>query len=204
MFCLQVLPSNPPCLLRPPRWKSEPITQKVVSPVRRSTLFCFLPLQPRPTAELDRSGDRVYSGTMEMVKQVVQLKNDVKTLPASQYPNAVKVAPSLRVLECFKYLFMFLTASVDACRRWASVCAVWFRVWMRCCPLCTAPSPQRWVKVWTIRGQIVLWIVFSIRFLNTMLIFLNKKCVYNKNLHEFIYIFQLWSSHFSSYRTVKK
>ncbi|XP_020564929.1 protein-tyrosine kinase 2-beta isoform X1 [Oryzias latipes] len=46
--------------------------------------------QPRPTAELDRSGDRVYSGTMEMVKQVVQLKNDVKTLPASQYPNAVK------------------------------------------------------------------------------------------------------------------
>uniref|UniRef100_A0A8C7Y503 non-specific protein-tyrosine kinase n=1 Tax=Oryzias sinensis TaxID=183150 RepID=A0A8C7Y503_9TELE len=76
------------------RQKKEMLMDKLwlelVAPVRRSTLLCFLPLQPRPTAELDRSGDRVYSGTMEMVKQVVQLKNDVKTLPASQYPNAVK------------------------------------------------------------------------------------------------------------------
>ncbi|KAG8004507.1 Protein-tyrosine kinase 2-beta [Nibea albiflora] len=46
--------------------------------------------QPRPTAELDRSGDQVYTGVMEMVKQVVQLKNDVNTLPASEYLNAVK------------------------------------------------------------------------------------------------------------------
>ncbi|KAM4559557.1 protein-tyrosine kinase 2-beta-like [Odontesthes bonariensis] len=46
--------------------------------------------QPRPTAEMDRSGDQVYTGVMAMVKQVVQLKNDVNTLPASEYPNAVK------------------------------------------------------------------------------------------------------------------
>ncbi|KAE8278305.1 Protein-tyrosine kinase 2-beta [Larimichthys crocea] len=46
--------------------------------------------QPRPTAELDRSGDQVYTGVMAMVKQVVQLKNDVNTLPASEYLNAVK------------------------------------------------------------------------------------------------------------------
>ncbi|TKS66470.1 Protein-tyrosine kinase 2-beta [Collichthys lucidus] len=45
---------------------------------------------PRPTAELDRSGDQVYTGVMAMVKQVVQLKNDVNTLPASEYLNAVK------------------------------------------------------------------------------------------------------------------
>ncbi|KAK2880314.1 protein-tyrosine kinase 2-beta-like isoform X1 [Channa argus] len=47
--------------------------------------------QPLPTAEMDRSGDRVYTGVMAMVKKVVQLKNDVNTLPASEYPNAVKV-----------------------------------------------------------------------------------------------------------------
>ncbi|XP_070711842.1 protein-tyrosine kinase 2-beta-like isoform X1 [Pempheris klunzingeri] len=47
--------------------------------------------QPRPTAELDRTGDQVYTGVMAMVKQVVQLKNDVNALPASEYPNAVKV-----------------------------------------------------------------------------------------------------------------
>ncbi|XP_037617484.1 protein-tyrosine kinase 2-beta-like [Sebastes umbrosus] len=55
--------------------------------------------QPQPTAELDRSGDQVYTGVMAMVKQVVQLKNDVNMLPASEYPNAVKsVGITLRSL----------------------------------------------------------------------------------------------------------
>ncbi|XP_068446539.1 protein-tyrosine kinase 2-beta-like [Clinocottus analis] len=48
--------------------------------------------QSRPTAELDRSGDQVYTGVMAMVKQVVKLKNDVNVLPASEYPNAVRAA----------------------------------------------------------------------------------------------------------------
>ena len=48
-------------------------------------------LQQAPTAELDRSGDLVYRGVMAMVKDVVELKNNVSTLPASEYPNAVKV-----------------------------------------------------------------------------------------------------------------
>ncbi|XP_029301237.1 protein-tyrosine kinase 2-beta-like [Cottoperca gobio] len=46
--------------------------------------------QPLPTAEMDRSGDQVYTGVMAIVKRVVQLKNDVNALPASEYPNAVK------------------------------------------------------------------------------------------------------------------
>ncbi|CAG06663.1 unnamed protein product, partial [Tetraodon nigroviridis] len=46
--------------------------------------------KPRPTAELDRAGDEVYTGVMAMVKQVVQLKNDITTLPSSEYPNSVK------------------------------------------------------------------------------------------------------------------
>lgn len=50
--------------------------------------------QSQPTAELDRSGDEVYAGVMAMVRQVVQLKNDVSALPASEYPTAVKVRPS--------------------------------------------------------------------------------------------------------------
>ncbi|XP_056157026.1 protein-tyrosine kinase 2-beta [Lampris incognitus] len=55
--------------------------------------------QPLPTAVLDRSGDQVYTGVMAMVKEVVQLKNDVNTLPASQYPSAVKaVGLTLRSL----------------------------------------------------------------------------------------------------------
>uniref|UniRef100_A0A8D3BN45 non-specific protein-tyrosine kinase n=1 Tax=Scophthalmus maximus TaxID=52904 RepID=A0A8D3BN45_SCOMX len=72
------------------------------------TARCFV-LQPRPTAELERSGDQVYTGVMVMVKQVVQLKNDVGTLPASEYPSAVRVGPSIlthknAVLNVLEYL----------------------------------------------------------------------------------------------------
>uniref|UniRef100_A0AAR2JS85 non-specific protein-tyrosine kinase n=1 Tax=Pygocentrus nattereri TaxID=42514 RepID=A0AAR2JS85_PYGNA len=47
-------------------------------------------LLPAPTAELDRSEDQVYHNVMEMVKVVVQLKNDVNTLPPSEYVGVVK------------------------------------------------------------------------------------------------------------------
>uniref|UniRef100_A0A671N106 non-specific protein-tyrosine kinase n=1 Tax=Sinocyclocheilus anshuiensis TaxID=1608454 RepID=A0A671N106_9TELE len=54
---------------------------------------------PAPTAELDRTDDMVYHNVMEMVKVVVQLKNDVNTLPASEYVTVVKsVGMTLRCL----------------------------------------------------------------------------------------------------------
>ncbi|KAI4877546.1 hypothetical protein NFI96_019012 [Prochilodus magdalenae] len=56
-------------------------------------------VQPAPTAELDRSEDKVYLSVMELVKVVVQLKNDVNTLPSSEYITIVKsVGMSLRDL----------------------------------------------------------------------------------------------------------
>lgn len=55
--------------------------------------------QPAPTAELDRTDDLVYQNVMEMVKVVVQLKNQVNTLPASEYVSVVKsVGMTLRSL----------------------------------------------------------------------------------------------------------
>ncbi|XP_059375829.1 protein-tyrosine kinase 2-beta-like [Carassius carassius] len=55
--------------------------------------------QPAPTAEMDRTDDMVYHSVMEMVKVVVQLKNDVNTLPASEYVTVVKsVGITLRSL----------------------------------------------------------------------------------------------------------
>uniref|UniRef100_A0A8C7N1D0 non-specific protein-tyrosine kinase n=1 Tax=Oncorhynchus kisutch TaxID=8019 RepID=A0A8C7N1D0_ONCKI len=57
------------------------------------------PTQAAPTAELDRSGDQVYQAVMELVKVVVQLKNDVNTLQPEQYINIVKsVGLTLRSL----------------------------------------------------------------------------------------------------------
>uniref|UniRef100_A0A8C9VXV2 non-specific protein-tyrosine kinase n=1 Tax=Scleropages formosus TaxID=113540 RepID=A0A8C9VXV2_SCLFO len=55
--------------------------------------------RPAPTAELDRTNDQVYHFVMEMVKVVVQLKNDVNTLPPSEYVSTVKtVGLTLRSL----------------------------------------------------------------------------------------------------------
>uniref|UniRef100_A0AAR2IY97 non-specific protein-tyrosine kinase n=1 Tax=Pygocentrus nattereri TaxID=42514 RepID=A0AAR2IY97_PYGNA len=56
-------------------------------------------VQPAPTAELDRSEDKVYQYVMDLVKMIVQLKNDVNTLPSSEYITIVKsVGMSLRDL----------------------------------------------------------------------------------------------------------
>uniref|UniRef100_A0AAY4AXG7 non-specific protein-tyrosine kinase n=1 Tax=Denticeps clupeoides TaxID=299321 RepID=A0AAY4AXG7_9TELE len=55
--------------------------------------------QPVPTAELDRSDDKVYIAVMELVKVVVDLKNDVNALPPTEYISVVKnVGLSLRSL----------------------------------------------------------------------------------------------------------
>ncbi|KAK7150500.1 hypothetical protein R3I93_011671 [Phoxinus phoxinus] len=56
-------------------------------------------VQPTPTAELDRSEDNVYQCVMDVVKVVVQLKNDINTLPSTEYISSVKtVGLSLRNL----------------------------------------------------------------------------------------------------------
>ncbi|XP_047677378.1 protein-tyrosine kinase 2-beta isoform X2 [Tachysurus fulvidraco] len=47
-------------------------------------------VQTAPTAELDRSEDKVYGSVMEMVKMVMKLKNDVNTLPPAEYVRVVK------------------------------------------------------------------------------------------------------------------
>ncbi|KAM9356044.1 protein tyrosine kinase 2 beta, b isoform 1-T3 [Pholidichthys leucotaenia] len=58
-----------------------------------------LTAQPAPTAELDRSEDKVYSCVMNLVKVVVQLKNDVAGLQPEEYISIVKtVGMALRDL----------------------------------------------------------------------------------------------------------
>ncbi|XP_034435804.1 protein tyrosine kinase 2 beta, b isoform X2 [Hippoglossus hippoglossus] len=51
-----------------------------------------LTAQPTPTAELDRSDDKVYKSVMDVVKVVVQLKNDITELQSDDYINIVKSA----------------------------------------------------------------------------------------------------------------
>lgn len=56
-------------------------------------------VQPTPTAEMDRSEDSVYQCVMDVVKVVVQLKNDINTLLSTDYISPVKtVGLSLRNL----------------------------------------------------------------------------------------------------------
>lgn len=62
-------------------------------------IIAFSLCQPTPTAELDRSEDKVYQYVMDLVKVVVQLKNDVNTLPSTEYISLVKV--TLESLKLF-------------------------------------------------------------------------------------------------------
>ncbi|KGL84837.1 Protein-tyrosine kinase 2-beta, partial [Tinamus guttatus] len=56
-------------------------------------------LQPAPTANLDRTDDAVYGNVMELVRSVLQLKNEISRLPPEGYILAVKnVGLSLRKL----------------------------------------------------------------------------------------------------------
>ncbi|XP_075454735.1 protein-tyrosine kinase 2-beta isoform X2 [Ascaphus truei] len=56
-------------------------------------------LQPTPTANLDRTDDHVYQSVMELVKSVLQLKNDIYQLPPEGYVSVVKnVGMTLRKL----------------------------------------------------------------------------------------------------------
>ncbi|XP_075779436.1 protein-tyrosine kinase 2-beta isoform X3 [Pelodiscus sinensis] len=57
------------------------------------------PIQPTPTANLDRTDDTVYGNVMELVKAVLQLKNEISQLPPEGYIIVVKnVGLSLRKL----------------------------------------------------------------------------------------------------------
>ncbi|NWU96315.1 FAK2 kinase, partial [Upupa epops] len=56
-------------------------------------------LQPAPTANLDRTDDPVYSNVMDLVRAVLQLKNEIGLLPPEEYILVVKnVGLSLRKL----------------------------------------------------------------------------------------------------------
>ncbi|XP_074541463.1 protein tyrosine kinase 2 beta, b isoform X2 [Halichoeres trimaculatus] len=58
-----------------------------------------LTAQPAPTAELDRTDDKVYPSVMNLVKVVVQLKNDIAELQPEQYITIVQsVGMALRDL----------------------------------------------------------------------------------------------------------
>uniref|UniRef100_A0A4W6BSK2 non-specific protein-tyrosine kinase n=1 Tax=Lates calcarifer TaxID=8187 RepID=A0A4W6BSK2_LATCA len=58
-----------------------------------------LTAQPAPTAELDRSDDKVYTSVMDLVKVVVQLKNDITEMQPDEYITIVKsVGMALRDL----------------------------------------------------------------------------------------------------------
>uniref|UniRef100_A0A673MTT5 non-specific protein-tyrosine kinase n=1 Tax=Sinocyclocheilus rhinocerous TaxID=307959 RepID=A0A673MTT5_9TELE len=68
-------------------------------PSKPPRIAVFMCPQPTPTAELDRSEDSVYQCVMDVVKVVVQLKNDINTLLSTDYISPVKtVGLSLRNL----------------------------------------------------------------------------------------------------------
>ncbi|NXX86588.1 FAK2 kinase, partial [Urocolius indicus] len=69
------------------------------APQKPPRLGAQLSIHPTPTANLDRTDDPVYSNVMDLVKAVLQLKNEISLLPPEGYILVVKnVGLSLRKL----------------------------------------------------------------------------------------------------------
>uniref|UniRef100_A0A8C0HC48 Protein-tyrosine kinase 2-beta n=1 Tax=Chelonoidis abingdonii TaxID=106734 RepID=A0A8C0HC48_CHEAB len=78
---------------------SPPVTDPAGKQIICPLLVSGQPIQPAPTANLDRTDDTVYSNVMELVKAVLQLKNEICQLPPEGYIIVVKnVGLSLRKL----------------------------------------------------------------------------------------------------------
>ncbi|KFP30685.1 Protein-tyrosine kinase 2-beta, partial [Colius striatus] len=68
-------------------------------PQKPPRLGAQLSIHPTPTANLDRTDDPVYSNVMDLVRAVLQLKNEISLLPPEGYILVVKnVGLSLRKL----------------------------------------------------------------------------------------------------------
>uniref|UniRef100_A0A6Q2WY37 non-specific protein-tyrosine kinase n=1 Tax=Esox lucius TaxID=8010 RepID=A0A6Q2WY37_ESOLU len=88
-------PKPPPPPIAPPAPKPPPVPAA----------------QAAPTAELDRSDDKVYQAVMDLVKMVVQLKNDVNTLQPEEYINIVKVGFIHSLDHCLRIPCLFPSLS---------------------------------------------------------------------------------------------
>ncbi|XP_015715255.1 protein-tyrosine kinase 2-beta isoform X3 [Coturnix japonica] len=72
---------------------------KFTAPPQKPPRLGAQSIQPAPTANLDRTDDTVYSNVMDLVKAVLQLKNEISLLPPEGYILVVKnVGLSLRKL----------------------------------------------------------------------------------------------------------
>lgn len=52
-------------------------------------------ISPTPTANLDRSNDKVYENVTGLVKAVIEMSNRIQPAAPEEYVPMVKVAPAL-------------------------------------------------------------------------------------------------------------
>ncbi|NXL54517.1 FAK2 kinase, partial [Podilymbus podiceps] len=77
----------------------QPLRLFTGPPQKPPRLGAQQPIHPAPTANLDRTDDTVYSNVMDLVRAVLQLKNEISLLPPEGYILVVKnVGLSLRKL----------------------------------------------------------------------------------------------------------
>ncbi|NXD12194.1 FAK2 kinase, partial [Nothocercus nigrocapillus] len=80
-------------------WPPQGAVQNFTGPPQKPPRLGAQSIQPAPTANLDRTDDAVYGNVMELVRSVLQLKNEISLLPPEGYILAVKnVGLSLRKL----------------------------------------------------------------------------------------------------------
>ncbi|NWI95970.1 FAK2 kinase, partial [Pitta sordida] len=83
----------------PPLPEKETDYTQFTGPPQKPPRHGAQPIHPAPTAELDRTDDAVYGNVMDLVRAVLQLKNEINVVPPEGYILAVKnIGLSLRKL----------------------------------------------------------------------------------------------------------
>ncbi|XP_064911573.1 protein-tyrosine kinase 2-beta isoform X6 [Columba livia] len=91
--------NNPPPLLPEKETDYNGVAEFMGHPQKPPRLVVQQSIHPAPTANLDRTDDTVYSNVMDLVRAVLQLKNEISLLPPEGYILVVKnVGLSLRKL----------------------------------------------------------------------------------------------------------
>ncbi|KAF1625837.1 Protein-tyrosine kinase 2-beta, partial [Eudyptes filholi] len=89
----------PPALAPSWRWWRSHSSPEFTGPPQKPPRLGAQSIHPAPTANLDRTDDTVYSNVMDLVRAVLQLKNEISLLPPEGYILVVKnVGLSLRKL----------------------------------------------------------------------------------------------------------
>lgn len=98
-------------------------------------------ISPPPTANLDRSNDKVYENVTGLVKAVIEMSNRIQPAAPEEYVPMVKVTAEWLMLH---WKVRLGPTPFCRCRRWVWLCGRCWQRWMRPFQCCQPARTEKW------------------------------------------------------------